>query len=59
MGMRIKMIMRKREGKVPCLHSVTGFSSKLVFNLAEHHSLWYEHNGIEGMHPVYGMGTMI
>ncbi len=27
------------EGKVPCLRSVTGFSSKLVFNLAEHPTL--------------------
>ncbi len=26
----------RRKGKVPCLPSITGFSSKLVFNLAQH-----------------------
>ncbi len=34
----LNFIRRKKErkGKVPCLPSVKGFSSKLVFNLAKH-----------------------
>ncbi len=28
-----------RKGKVPCLPSVTGFNSKVVFDLAEHPTL--------------------
>ncbi len=27
--------------KIPCLPSVTGFSSQLIFNLAEHSTLLY------------------
>ncbi len=35
-------VFEYKKGKVPCLSSVTGFSSNLVSNLAEHTTLLFE-----------------
>ncbi len=44
---------RERKGNVHCLPSVTGFSSKQVFNLAEHPTLlyWATHCTYLGFEP--------
>ncbi len=37
-----KVQEKERNGNVPCLPLVTGFSSKIVFNLTEHPTLFCE-----------------